>query len=39
MLLMVEKGVRGGKCHAIHQYVKVSSHNVTKVTCWWFRVH
>ena len=22
MLLMVEKGIRGGICHAIHRYVK-----------------
>ena len=22
MLLMVEKGIRGGKCHAIHRYAK-----------------
>ena len=22
MLLMVEKGIRGGVCHAIHQYAK-----------------
>ena len=22
MLLMVEKGIRGGICHAIHQYAK-----------------
>ena len=36
MLLMVEKGVTGEKCHTIHQYVKVSSHNVAKVTCTWF---
>ena len=25
MLLMVEKGVRGGICHAIHQYAKVNN--------------
>ena len=24
MLLMVEKGIRGGKFHAIHQFVKAS---------------
>ena len=23
MLLMVEKGIRGGKCHAIHQYAEI----------------
>ena len=22
MLLMVEKGIRGGICHAVHQYLK-----------------
>ena len=25
MLLMVEKGIRGEICHAIHSYVKVNS--------------
>ena len=25
MLLMVEKGIRGGICHAIHQYVKANN--------------
>ena len=25
MLLMVEKGVRGGICHAIHRYVKINN--------------
>ena len=25
MLLMVKKGIRGGICHAIHQYVKASN--------------
>ena len=25
MLLMVEKGIRGGKCHAIHRYPKVNN--------------
>ena len=25
MLLMVEKGIRGGKCHAIHRYQKVNN--------------
>ena len=25
MLLMVEKGIRGGICHAIHQYAKVNN--------------
>ena len=25
MLLMVEKGIRGGICHAIHRYVKANS--------------
>ena len=25
MLLMVEKGIKGGKCHAIHQYAKASN--------------
>ena len=24
MLLMVEKAIRGGICHAIHQYVKAN---------------
>ena len=25
MLLMVEKGTRGGICHAIHRYVKINN--------------
>ena len=25
MLLMVEKGVRGGMCHAIHKYAKANN--------------
>ena len=25
MLLMVEKGIRGGICHAIHQYIKANN--------------
>ena len=25
MLLMVEKRIRGGTCHAIHQYAKVNN--------------
>ena len=25
MLLMVEKGIRGGMCHAIHRYAKVNN--------------
>ena len=25
MLLMVEKGIRGGICHAIHPYAKVNN--------------
>ena len=25
MLLMVEKGIRGGMCHAIHRYAKASN--------------
>ena len=25
MLLMVEKGIRGGKCHAIHRYAKANN--------------
>ena len=25
MLFMVEKGIKGGICHAIHQYVKTNS--------------
>ena len=25
MLLMVEKGIRGGICHAIHQYAKANN--------------
>ena len=28
MLLMVEKGIRGGICHAIHRYVKANNKNV-----------
>ena len=25
MLLMVEKGIRGGMCHCIHQYAKANN--------------
>ena len=25
MLLMIEKGISGGICHAIHQYVKLNN--------------
>ena len=25
MLLMVEKGIRGGICHAVHRYVKANN--------------
>ena len=25
MLLMVEKGIRGGMCHAIHKYAKANN--------------
>ena len=25
MLLMIEKGIRGGMCHAIHRYTKANS--------------
>ena len=25
MLLMIEKGIRGGICHAIHRYAKASN--------------
>ena len=25
MLLMVEKGIRGGICHSIHRYAKVNN--------------
>ena len=25
MLLMVEKGIRGGICHAVHRYIKVNN--------------
>ena len=25
MLLMIEKGINGGICHAIHQYVKANN--------------
>ena len=25
MLLMVDKGIKGGICHAIHQYVKTNN--------------
>ena len=28
MLLMVEKGIRGGICHAIHKYVKTLNHHI-----------
>ena len=25
MLLMVEKGIRGGMCHAVHKYAKANT--------------
>ena len=25
MILMIEKGIRGGICHAIHRYTKVNN--------------
>ena len=25
MLLMIEKGIRGGICHSIYQYIKVNN--------------
>ena len=28
MLLMVEKGIRGGICHAIHRYAKTNSKHI-----------
>ena len=28
MLLMVEKGIRGGTCHAIHHYVKANNEHM-----------
>ena len=28
MLLMVEKDIRGGICHAIHRYEKINSNNM-----------
>ena len=28
MLLMIEKGVRGGICHAIHQYEKANKKHI-----------
>ena len=30
MLLMVEKGIRGGICHAIHRYATARSKHVRK---------
>ena len=30
MLLMVEKGIRGGICHAIHRYAKAKNKYVKK---------
>ena len=30
MLLMVEKGIRGGICHAIHKYAKANNKYVKK---------
>ena len=27
MLLMVEKGIQGGMCHAIHRYAKANNKN------------
>ena len=44
MLLMVEKGMRGGICHAIHRYAKANNkyinnydkNNVSKIACRWF---
>ena len=31
MLLMVEKGIRGGLCHAIHRYVKANNKYIFKI--------
>ena len=28
MLLMVEKGIRGGICHAIHRYAKANNESM-----------
>ena len=30
MLLMVEKGIRGGVCHAIHRYAKTNDKYIKK---------
>ena len=30
MLFMVEKGIRGGICHAIHRYAKANNEYVKK---------
>ena len=30
MLLMVEKGIRGGTCHAIYRYAKANNKNMEK---------
>ena len=49
MLMMVEKGIRGRICHAIHRYAKANNHvfrckqlilmgNVSKITCEWFQM-
>ena len=31
MLLMVEKGIRGGICHAIHRYAKANNKYMKKI--------
>ena len=47
--MMVEKGIRGRICHAIHRYAKANNHvfrckqlilmgNVSKITCEWFQM-
>ena len=30
MLLMIEKGIRGGICHAIHRYTKANNNYMKK---------
>ena len=31
MLLIIEKGIRGGICHAIHQYAKANNKYLEKL--------
>ena len=31
MLLMVERGIRGGICHTIHQYAKANNINMKRL--------